>query len=95
VLCSALLLGHIAGCTPDAYEPPTAGAATVTIGVASSGASTPAPLGASGPVSAAAARYPLEGICEVKPKTLVPIKSQANGEVTAVHVDVGDSVRKC
>ncbi len=39
-------------------------------------------------------RYDLEGVCEVKPKTLVPIKSQASGEVIAVRVDVGDAVRK-
>ncbi len=44
--------------------------------------------------AAAVLRYDLEGICEVKPKTLVPIKSQASGEVTAVRVDVGDVVKK-
>ncbi len=39
-------------------------------------------------------RYPLEGVCEVKARALVQIKSQANGEVTAVKVRVGDTVRK-
>jgi RND family efflux transporter MFP subunit len=50
--------------------------------------------GAVGATPRSAARYALEGICEVKPRTLVQIKSQANGEVTAVNVEAGDTVRK-
>ncbi len=96
--CSLLLLSlacvAIVACAPEAYKPPAANAATISVAagvpVAIAAASSPPPF----TQRLATARYALEGICEVKPRALVPIKSQANGEVTAVRVDVGDAVRK-
>jgi multidrug efflux pump subunit AcrA (membrane-fusion protein) len=77
------------GCAPESNQPLSTAASAPNQHVT--------PLNPAPPTTtsnAAAARFPLEGVCEVKPRTLVQIKSQANGEVTAVRVDVGDKVRK-
>ncbi len=81
--------------------PPAAGSEPLSSPVQTGGAALAQPgavRAASDPSAArsrpTAARYALEGICEVKPAALVSIKSHANGEVVALNVDVGDRVRK-
>ncbi len=96
MLVLAVLGAPLLACAPEPTQPvgADAGSGNIAVGEPISAASASK---ASPPLSTMrgrAARYDLEGICEVKPRALVQIKSQANGEVTAVRVDVGDAVRK-
>jgi RND family efflux transporter MFP subunit len=101
VLPSALALLFVAligvACAPESSEPIQVGKPGADASSGNQIAVVPSATSLLTPPVAPAfsgARYALEGICEVKPRTLVPIKSQANGEVTAVRVEVGDAVRK-
>ena len=106
VLGLVALSALVSGCAPETPTSPTAGAKMRVAGAnnAAVGAQTVPPADTSAlapgvtasnlPLSARLSRFALEGTCEVRPKAMVPIKSQASGEVTAVRVEVGDTVTK-